>query len=160
MSDAKDLLRKRIIGDTADQLVTAGKALFDAFTGGAEAVLDSVAEDWEAKGRGEAGAPMRERYRCIECRGMHWAGELCDRRVIARAETIPAPSPEPRRAPVALLTAGFETECVCIACSVDEEEVNPEQRTTFGKKNLRSCERCGQEQGANAYAYVVTKVKR
>jgi hypothetical protein len=75
---ASELLKHRIVQDTAEQVGTVAKMMFDAFTGGSEAVLDTVAESFEARARGEADTKPKPRYRCLGCRGVHLEGTGCD----------------------------------------------------------------------------------
>jgi hypothetical protein len=165
-----EMLKRRILNDTGDQVRTAAKAMFDLFTGGGEAVAESVFADIEAKERGESGAPMLERYRCTDCRGVHLVGQACDRIIPASRDTEPAPAPPTprndvpaaRRVAPPVLTSGFEVVHTCEACALevlDAEQFHEAERlaSTFAKENLRACERCKAEQAAHATAYLVPR---
>lgn len=157
MSDERErtpseLLKRRILGDTGDQLATAGKAMFDLFTGGSDAVLDSIAEDFEAKKRGEAGSAMRPRYRCTACSGVHNEGTGCDTDLdehapppLHRADVVA----DTERAPPLVLEA--PRILVCAACLKDDEDAKPSR---FGVP-LDDCERCHEEQPKNSRAFAV-----
>jgi hypothetical protein len=174
MSDEKrtasEQLKHRIVQDTFGQVGVAAKAMFDAFTGGHEAVLDSVAEDFEAKQRGEKGVPMRARYRCSDCGDVHWEGTSClpthaPPRVTSPADTERAPPPSngapavdrgialPAKSVAEREEATHTILFVCAECLKDGEDA---KRTTWGEA-LCTCERCMAPQISGKAAFMVPR---
>jgi hypothetical protein len=160
---AAEQLKHRIMNDTGEQIGTAARAMFDLFTGGAEAVGDCIAADLEAKHRGETGAPMMQRYRCNVCRGVHLAGQPCDR-IVRDTEPAPPPSEAAPAHPrvVHALAQGVTIVCACEACALQHLDsgafIEAEKKSvTFAQANLRACELCHAEQAGHALGFPVPR---
>ncbi|MFI5300691.1 MAG: hypothetical protein ACHREM_21625 [Polyangiales bacterium] len=154
MSD--DELKARKIATlerTGEGIRTVGKLMWDAFTGGHDAVLESVIDAVADKRNGREEHALEQRYRCT-CGLVHLESYVCPeaRKIAILTEHAGASSANGNGAEAAAFG-----ETVCSACIDDGDDARV---TTFGEANVRACARCRVELRAEDRAFVLRGLER